>query len=82
MVKSKALKTSTHSKEKQILELLREVSDPEIPAISVVDLGIITGVKVGQDEEVFVRMTPTFVGCPAIHYMQNQIREKIEEAGF
>lgn len=76
------MKPVTNSKKQQILDLLKEVSDPEIPAISVVDLGIISDVRFADDNSVFVKMTPTFVGCPAIQFMQNQIREKIESAGY
>lgn len=59
-----------------ILEILQEVKDPEIPTLSVVDLGIISEIILNE-EEVIVKMMPTFVGCPAIHLMQEQIREKI-----
>jgi ring-1,2-phenylacetyl-CoA epoxidase subunit PaaD len=49
--------------------------------ISVVDLGIITDVKV-EGSTARVTMAPTFVGCPAIDYMRNQIQKKVEELGF
>jgi len=49
-----------------IMTALREVKDPEIPTISVVDMGIITDVRIDDDDDVVVTMTPTFVGCPAI----------------
>jgi ring-1,2-phenylacetyl-CoA epoxidase subunit PaaD len=65
-----------------LIEALRDVKDPEIPAISVVDLGIITGVEFKDEDEVVVAMTPTFVGCPAIHLMQQQIKERIQQLGF
>ncbi len=64
-----------------ILTALHEVKDPEIPVISVVDLGIITNVKV-KDNSAVITMTPTFVGCPAIAMMQRQIKEKAEALGF
>ncbi len=76
------METSLNTTEEKILALLKEVSDPEIPAISVVDLGIITAVSVAQDGAVKIKMTPTFVGCPALHYMQNEIREKVVEGGY
>ncbi|TVR79100.1 MAG: phenylacetate-CoA oxygenase subunit PaaJ, partial [Chitinophagaceae bacterium] len=68
--------------ESQIWELLEEVKDPEIPFISLVDLGVISSVKILENNQVEVRMTPTFVGCPAIDYMQKDIQETIEKAGF
>ena len=64
-----------------ILNTLHEVKDPEIPVISVVDLGIITDVQV-KENVARVTMAPTFVGCPAVDYMRNQIQKKVEELGF
>ena len=63
--------------EKRIWEKLQEVKDPEIPKISVVELGVITGVKVDENNNAFVTMTPTFAGCPAIEYMKNDVKEKL-----
>lgn len=64
-----------------ILDALHEVKDAEIPAISVVDLGMITEIKI-EGSTAQVTMAPTFVGCPAIDYMKNQIKKKVEELGF
>jgi len=68
--------------EQAIWEALEEVKDPEIPVISVVDLGIITKVELTNDESATVFMTPTFVGCPAIHMMQNDIKKRVEQLGI
>lgn len=65
----------------EIITALRGVMDPEIPVLSVVDLGIIGDVEV-TDEMVKVKMIPTFTACPAIKMIQNQIREKILSLGF
>ena len=62
-----------------VLEALQDVKDPEIPTISVVDLGIITGVEINDDNYVKVTMTPTFSGCPALKIMENMVRERIEK---
>ncbi len=62
----------------QIWALLDEVKDPEIPVLSLVELGMITGVTL-QDDKVVVKMTPTFTGCPALDFMQKQIKVKIEK---
>ncbi len=58
------------------------VMDPEIPVLSVVDLGIITEVEVQNNAEVTVRMTPTFSGCPAIRLMEKQVKEAVEALGY
>ena len=61
--------------------MLQEVKDPEIPVLSVVDMGIISGVKT-DDQTTEIKMTPTFVGCPAIDLMKKQIADKLTENGF
>jgi ring-1,2-phenylacetyl-CoA epoxidase subunit PaaD len=59
---------------------LAEVEDPEIPVISLVDLGVIRDVRV-DGERVDVEFTPTFLGCPALEYMRAQMAEAIEQLG-
>jgi ring-1,2-phenylacetyl-CoA epoxidase subunit PaaD len=61
-----------------VLRALHDVKDPEIPTISVVDLGIITKVEVdAASRHIAVTMTPTFVGCPALDYMQRDIESRL-----
>lgn len=62
--------------ERRVWDELARIPDPEIPAISVVDLGVIGSVKLDEDG-VRVELLPTFVGCPAIGVMQEQITERI-----
>lgn len=66
---------------KQIYEWLEEVKDPEIPVLSLVDLGVITEVSV-NDERVAIEMTPTFVGCPALDLMKDEIRQVLHQHGI
>lgn len=63
---------------KQILELLDEVKDPEIPIISVVELGMINNISVLK-EFIEVDITPTFIACPAIEYIKNNIHSHLKE---
>ncbi len=65
----------------RIWEALATVNDPEIPILSVIDLGIIDSVDVDQTRA-RVRMLPTFVGCPAIDLIREQITAAVREAGF
>jgi ring-1,2-phenylacetyl-CoA epoxidase subunit PaaD len=65
-----------------ILNLLEEVMDPEIPVLSLVDLGVITDITIKEDGFVKVNMTPTFVGCPAMEHMKNEVSEKLAENGI
>lgn len=69
-------------KKEHILEALLEVHDPEIPTLSVVDLGIVTDITIAENDAVEVTITPTFVGCPAIEVMQQDIRDCIIRLGL
>lgn len=64
-----------------IYEWLSEVNDPEIPVLSLVDLGVITDVKV-EGNNARIEMTPTFVGCPALDLMQSEIRQTLHSKGI
>ncbi len=64
------------TKEK-ILEALEDVKDPEIPTISVVELGIVTDVKINDSNNVSVTLTPTFAGCPALKVLEDLVRERL-----
>lgn len=66
--------------EEDIYSWLEEVKDPEIPVLSLVDLGVINSVSV-TGNEVKIEMTPTFVGCPALDMMQHEIREVLSKKG-
>lgn len=61
-----------HITTEKIYQWLEEVKDPEIPVLSLVDMGVITSVSI-DGTSVKIEMTPTFVGCPAIDYMKNDI---------
>jgi ring-1,2-phenylacetyl-CoA epoxidase subunit PaaD len=62
------------TREERIWDELSRIADPEIPAISLVDLGVIGSVDVNH-ERVRVELLPTFIGCPAIAVMQQQVTE-------
>lgn len=66
---------------KKILHILETVKDPEIPVLSLVDLGVITEVT-EQDNTVLVKMTPTFVGCPAMDYMKAEVENALKLNGY
>ena len=65
----------------QIWQLLDEVKDPEIPVVSLVEMGIIRAVEL-RGETVAVKMTPTFSGCPAWRVMQQDVVQKLQQAGI
>jgi len=66
----------------QIYEILDQVSDPEIPVLTVRDLGIIRQVNIQADETVEVIITPTYSGCPAMNMIEVNIRAALQENGF
>lgn len=68
----------THPK---IWEILSQVHDPEIPVLSVVDLGIVRHVA-ADGKAVQVQITPTFAGCPALDVMRADIVAALEEQGY
>jgi ring-1,2-phenylacetyl-CoA epoxidase subunit PaaD len=65
---------------RDVLDALEGVKDPEIPVVSVVDLGIVQSVEV-EDGHVTVAITPTFTGCPALEVMRAEIVETVRQLG-
>ena len=66
--------------EAQAWEVLQQVPDPELPAVSVCELGIVREVRAGPDG-LKVVVTPTYSGCPATEMIGSAIREALESAG-
>ena len=64
----------------EVWAALDEIPDPEIPVISLVDLGVIRDVAVDGDH-VRVEFTPTFMGCPALEVMRDQMAARLVELG-
>ncbi len=71
-----------------VFSLLQQVPDPEIPVLSILDLGIVRDVKIipstlgGGEEEVEIVITPTYSGCPAMDMISMDIRLKLIEHGY
>jgi ring-1,2-phenylacetyl-CoA epoxidase subunit PaaD len=66
--------------EAQVWDALDEVPDPEIPVVSLVDLGVIRSVDV-EGGRVRVELTPTFLGCPALEAMTRQLEAAVSSLG-
>jgi ring-1,2-phenylacetyl-CoA epoxidase subunit PaaD len=66
----------------QAWRVLGSVLDPEVPALSVVDLGIVREVVEAPDGGLDIALTPTYSGCPATEAIQTDIRSAIEAAGL
>ncbi|MEO5584701.1 MAG: 1,2-phenylacetyl-CoA epoxidase subunit PaaD [Flavobacteriales bacterium] len=65
----------------EIRDLLEQVKDPEIPVISIQELGVLRDVKI-EDDAVEVTITPTYSGCPAMDAMREDVEKALREAGI
>jgi len=68
--------------EAAIWHLLEEVPDPEVPALTVLDLGVVRMVSVGDRGQVSLDVTPTYSGCPATAAINMAIRDRLLQAGY
>lgn len=73
--------TGTSITEKHIWEILGTVCDPEVPVLTILDLGIVRDVKINADE-ITIIITPTYSGCPAMDAISMDIRLKLLEQGY
>jgi len=70
------------TKEQEIWDILEQVSDPEIPVLSVVDLGVIRSVELADDGSVEIVITPTYSGCPAMKVIEEDIGKALKFGGI
>jgi ring-1,2-phenylacetyl-CoA epoxidase subunit PaaD len=63
-----------------VLAALGDVPDPEIPAVSIVELGMVGDIEVG-DRGIRVELLPTFVGCPALEVIRDSVQRRLGELG-
>nr|WP_245838897.1 1,2-phenylacetyl-CoA epoxidase subunit PaaD [Marininema halotolerans] len=62
----------------ELMKALQEVKDPEIPTISIVELGIVT-VAERREKLAYVELTPTFVGCPALDMIRSEVENRLSK---
>ncbi len=67
--------------EKEIWQFMEEVFDPEVPVLTIVDLGVVRSIKL-VDESWLVTITPTYSGCPAMKRIEDDIIDKLKEKGI
>jgi ring-1,2-phenylacetyl-CoA epoxidase subunit PaaD len=60
---------------------LAGITDPEIPTISILDLGIVHRAEVGSDGTIRIDLLPTFVGCPAIELIRSAVNDRLQSFG-
>ena len=76
----KGSESSTQAEEK-IWSIIKDIPDPEIPVVTLDELGIIRGVA-GSETTASITITPTFSGCPALDLMKDEIVVRLKSAGF
>lgn len=69
-------------REEEIYKYLGEITDPEIPVLTILDLGIVRKVAIHSPEHVEVFITPTYSGCPAMDLISMQIRMNLLSRGY
>ena len=74
MVTAKLDKATVH-------EWLAKVLDPEVPALSIVDLGIVRDVEIDPEDTVTVTLTPTYSGCPATEAIETSVVNALKKRG-
>ncbi|MGM9925014.1 MAG: 1,2-phenylacetyl-CoA epoxidase subunit PaaD [Bacillus sp. (in: firmicutes)] len=65
--------------EAEVLLLLRGVKDPEIDTVSIIDLGMVEAVAI-QENHISIKIVPTFLGCPALEFIKQNIIEAVQES--
>ncbi|MGH8323252.1 MAG: 1,2-phenylacetyl-CoA epoxidase subunit PaaD, partial [Steroidobacteraceae bacterium] len=68
--------------ERAVWSVLEDVMDPEIPVLSVVELGIVRYAHWSPDRRLHVGLTPTYSGCPATEVIRGAVRAALAEAGY
>src|ERR1700754_344742 len=68
--------------EKNIWRILESVADPEVPVLSIIDLGIVRKIEIEQLNKIKITITPTYTGCPAMDVINMSIRMCLLENGF
>lgn len=71
-----------HQEQQRAWSIAANVLDPEVPAVTVAELGILRSIKVQNDGVVVAELTPTYTGCPAVLTIENLVQEALENAGY
>ena len=67
---------------KKIFEVLESVRDPEIPALTVREMGMLRDIELDEDGKIIIHFTPTYSGCPATDLIKVDIMAALQEAGY
>lgn len=67
--------------DERLAPILREISDPEIPVLSIMDMGVVRA-AVLEGKQAYVKLTPTYSGCPAMDVMAVDIQVELKKYGY
>ncbi len=65
-----------------IRSILAEIPDPEIPVITIIELGVIREINIIDEQTIDLKITPTYSGCPAMQQIEDDVRKKLTEHGY
>lgn len=74
--------TTTTPDLQRATEIAESVTDPELPVVTLADLGVLRSVELSGTGAVVVSITPTYSGCPAMREMRGDLHERLARAGF
>jgi len=66
----------------ELFDILKSVPDPEIPVLSIIDLGVVRSAKLQEDNVAKVDITPTYSGCPAMDVIGDDIKTELQKHGY
>ncbi|RAR74205.1 1,2-phenylacetyl-CoA epoxidase subunit PaaD [Flavobacterium aciduliphilum] len=67
--------------DQELLDILETVSDPEIPVLTIVDMGVVRSAKI-ENQKVYVEITSTYSGCPAMDTIADDIKAAFKQKGY
>ncbi|MFD2568367.1 1,2-phenylacetyl-CoA epoxidase subunit PaaD [Pseudotenacibaculum haliotis] len=67
--------------DQELIPILEQVSDPEIPVLSILEMGVVRAATL-ENGKVFVKITPTYSGCPAMDVIGDDITKALNSAGY
>jgi ring-1,2-phenylacetyl-CoA epoxidase subunit PaaD len=73
---------TTRTRRQTAYDAAAQVLDPEVPVLTVADLGVLRDVAVDDDDRVTVTVTPTYSGCPAMDVIRRDVATAVRAAGF
>lgn len=80
-IKVRLMTETTEHINQKLFEILKTVSDPEIPVLSIIDMGVVRSAKI-VNEIVEVQITPTYSGCPAMDEIADDIKLAFKQNGY